>query len=289
MVNADIQPKSEGEIAMATVATDPIRKDGRPDYLSGTPRAHALDRWIFVFMAVWFIAIVLTGFIPDSMMKVEMVKAGQLAPFPPVLHVHAVVMGSYMLFLLTQTWLVATGRSELHRRIGPYGAVLAAALVVVGFILAPTMYRQIWFALQAAPPEAKDTLRALNLWMDNILLLQIRIGIVFAILVTLGVRARQADSGFHKRMMIIAPATALPAAFDRISWIPTTMPESPLGPDLYVLFAIAPLFAWDVIRNQRIHRAYWTFLAVALPFTLFVHVAWNTPWWHATAHRIMGV
>ena len=154
---------------MATVATDPVREDRRPDLLSGTPRAHALDRWIFVFMAVWFIAIVLTGFIPDSMMKVEMVKAGQRAPFPPVLHVHAVVMGSYMLFLLTQTWLVATGRSELHRRIGPYGAALAALLVVVGFILAPTMYRQVWFALQAAPPEAKEALRSLNMWMDNIL------------------------------------------------------------------------------------------------------------------------
>ena len=37
----------------------------RPDLLSGTPRAHELDRWIFVFMAVWFIAIVLAGFVPD--------------------------------------------------------------------------------------------------------------------------------------------------------------------------------------------------------------------------------
>ncbi len=274
---------------MATVATGGVIEGRHPDYLTGTPRAHALDRWIFVFMAVWFIAIVLTGFIPDSLMKVEMVKAGQRAPFPPILHVHAVVMGSYMLFLLTQTWLVATGRCELHRRIGPYGAMLAAALVVVGFILAPTMYRQVWFALQAAPPEAKGQLSALNLWMDNILLLQIRIGIVFAILIALGVRARRADSGFHKRMMIIAPATALPAAFDRMTWIPTTMPESPLGPDLYVLFALAPLFVWDVIRNQRIHRAYWVFLAVALPFTVFVHAVWNTPWWHETAHRLMGV
>ena len=274
---------------MATVATGPIFEDRRPDLLTGTPRAHALDRWIFVFMAVWFIVIVLTGFIPDSMMKVEMVRTGQRAPFPLVLHFHAVLMGSFMLFLLTQTWLVATGRCELHRRIGPYGAGLAAALVVVGFLLVPAIYHQVWDGLQAAPPEVKPKMQALNLWLDNIMLLQIRIGIVFAILIALGVRARRADSGFHKRMMIIAPATALPAAFDRISWIPTTMPESPLGPDLYVLFALAPLFAWDVIRNQRIHRAYWTFLAVALPFTVFVHLAWNTPWWHDTAHRLMGV
>ena len=65
---------------MATVSTVPVREDGRLDLLSGTPRAHALDRWIFVFMAVWFIAIVLTGFIPDSLMKVEMVKTGPVTP-----------------------------------------------------------------------------------------------------------------------------------------------------------------------------------------------------------------
>jgi len=240
-------------------------------------------------MAAWFIAIVLTGFIPDSMMKIEMVKAGQRAPFPLVLHFHAVLMGGFLLFLLSQTWLVATGRTNLHRRVGPVGGLLAAALVVVGFILVPTIYHQVWNGLQAAPPEAKAQMSALNLLLDNIMLLQFRIGIVFAILIAIGLSARLSDSGFHKRMMIIAPATALPAAFDRITWIPTTMPASPLGPDLYVLFALAPMFLWDVMRNRRIHRAYWTFLVVALPFTVFVHAAWDSPWWHETARRIMGV
>ena len=274
---------------MATIVTQSNLSSRPKDLLSGTPRAHGLDRWIFVFMAGWFIAIVLTGFVPDSLMKIELVKAGQRAPFPPILHVHAVLMGSFMLFLLAQTLLVSTGRCETHRRIGLYGAVLAAALVVVGFMLAPTMYHQVWDALQVAPPEVKPSLQALNLWMDNILLLQMRIGFVFAILIVLGVRARHTNSGLHKRMMIIAPATALPAAFDRITWIPSTMPDSPVAPDLYVLFALAPLFLWDVLRNGYVHRAYAIFLAVALPFTVFVHAAWNTLWWHETAHRIMGV
>ena len=51
-------------------------KERRPDILSGTPRAHAIDRWIFVFMAAWFIAIVLAGFIPDSMVKVARCRPG---------------------------------------------------------------------------------------------------------------------------------------------------------------------------------------------------------------------
>lgn len=273
---------------MATILQEPV--GDRPfDYLTGTPRAHALDRWIYVAMAAWFILIVLVGFIPDSLMKMEMVRTGQRPPFPAALHAHAVLMGSFLLFLLAQTVLVATGRCALHRTIGPIGGLLAAALVVAGVVVAPTMYHQVWDGIAVAPPEAKEALRQINHVQDNILLLQMRIGILFPLLIALGLRARQTDSGFHKRMMILAPATALPAAIDRITWLPHSMPASPLSPDLYVLAALAPLVLWDVVRNGRVHRAYLVFLALALPFTVFVHLVWDTPWWHATARTTMGV
>src|SRR4029078_12795055 len=99
---------------MATIAGKFGVRDARADALSGTPRAHAIDRWIFVFMAAWFIAITLAGFIPDSIMKVGMVAAVVRPSFPAVLHMHAVLMGSFLLMLLTQTWLMATGRRALH-------------------------------------------------------------------------------------------------------------------------------------------------------------------------------
>src|SRR6059058_4605095 len=89
----------------------------------------AIDRWIYVFMAAWFIVVVLVGFIPDAMMKVALVKAGARPPFPPILHVHAALMGSFLLLLLAQTWLMATGRKALHMQLGVVGMVLAAALV----------------------------------------------------------------------------------------------------------------------------------------------------------------
>src|SRR5688572_25807962 len=105
-------------MAVAT-ATGTLGFKERPsDVLSGTPRAHAIDRWIFVGMAVWFIAIVLAGFIPDSIMKVAMVKAGLRPPFPLVLHMHAVLMGGFLLLLLAQSWLMATGRRQFHMQLG---------------------------------------------------------------------------------------------------------------------------------------------------------------------------
>lgn len=273
---------------MATIATGSA--EGRNvDHLSGTDRAHGLDRWIFVLMAASYIVITLTGFIPDSLMKIEMVKAGQRAPFPPILHVHAVFMGSFLLLFLMQTYWVATGQQARHERMGPWLGLLAAGLVVVGFILAPTMFHQVWGAMQSAPPEVREQLSVINQFQENVLLLQMSLGLLFALFIALGLRARRTDPGFHKRMMVMAPAMPLPAAIDRITWLPHTVPESSLSASIYPLIVLAPLIAWDFTRNGRMHRAYWVMLAVYIPINAIIYWAWDTPWWHALARRIMGV
>jgi hypothetical protein len=261
----------------------------RPDVLSGTPRANAIDRWIFVAMAVWFIALVLTGFIPDSLMKIDMVRTGARPPFPLVLHMHAVLMGSFLLLLLAQTTLMATGRRQYHMQLGMLAFVLAPALVIVGFVLAPTMYWQVWNALQTAPPEAQAKLKEGLAFSENIKLVQMRIGILFSIFIIIGLRARKVDAGLHKRMMILATAIPLPAGIDRIAWLPGTLPGSPLSTMLGPILAVSPMFAWDVIRNRSIHRAYWIWIGLSLPVFAFEYAVWDTPWWHATARAMMGV
>lgn len=273
---------------MATIA-ERFAGDDRPDRLSGTPRARALDRWIYVITAASFIVITLVGFIPDSLMKIEMVRAGQRPPFPLVLHMHAVLMGSFLLLLLAQTVLVATGRCDRHMILGRLSLVLVPALVVVGFILVPTIYHSIWGAAQGGPPGVREAMQNLVLRLDNIMLLQLRIGFLFPLFLWIGLSARGRNAGLHKRMMILATAGPLPAAIDRMTWLPTTLPDSPLAADLYTLLAVSPMFLWDVIRNQRVHRAYWIWLGVNLPFVIAVNALWNTPWWHATAPKLMGL
>jgi hypothetical protein len=273
---------------MATIAARIFQADDRPDALSGTPRAHAIDRWIFVFMAAWFIAITLTGFIPDSVMKIELVRTGQRPPFPLVMHAHAVLMGSFLLLVFAQTWLMATGRNAMHMRLGLLAMVLAPALVIVGFILAPTMYWQMLDALQTAPPEARAKIQEGLLRSENIKLVQMRIGILFSVFLVIGLRARGKNAGLHKRMMILATAIPLPAGIDRITWLPNTFPESVLSPSLYTLLAVSPMFAWDVLRNRRVHKAYWVWLGVSLPFIIVENALWDTQWWHATARQMMG-
>lgn len=273
---------------MATVASRLTFKERRPDLLSGTPRAHSIDRWIFVFMAGWFIAIVLIGFIPDAIMKIGLVQAGKRPPFPLIMHVHAVAMGSFLLLLLTQAWLMATGRRELHMRVGVAAFAFVPILVVVGIILAPTIYHQVWNMAQTAPQDARPLLQQRLLQLENILLIQTQAGILFAIFMLIALKARATNAGMHKRMMFLATAVPLPAAIDRMSWLPNTLPASPWGTDLYILAALSPLFLWDVARNRRVHEAYLVWLALYVPSALLAYRLWDTPWWHATARQIMG-
>ena len=177
-----------------------------------------------MFTAASFIVVTLAGFIPDSLGKIAAIQAGQRPPFPIVLHFHAVLMGSFLLLLFTQTWLMATGRRDLHMRVGMLGMVLAPALVIVGFILAPTMYHQVWEGAQHGPPGMRDQLQARLPVLDDILLLQLRIGLLFPLFLAIGLKARGTNAGMHKRMMILATVMAIPASVDRITWLPTTMP-----------------------------------------------------------------
>src|SRR5256885_574197 len=274
---------------MATIAKPFADLNRRPDLLSGTPRAGAIDRWIYVFTAASFVVITLTGFIPDALMKIAAVQAGQRPPFPLVLHFHAVLMGSFLLLLLTQTTLVATGRCELHRRVGIAAFIVAPALVVVGVILVPTIYHSVQTFAQTAPPEVQAKMQQRLLALDNIMLLQMRIGILFPLFLAIGLTARGKNAGLHKRMMILATAMALPAAIDRMDWLPTTLPASPVATDLYMLLAVSPMFVWDVVRNRRVHEAYSIWMAVNVPCALLTYALWDTPWWHAAARQIMGV
>lgn len=274
---------------MASVAEMAGKRRGLPDVLSGTPRAHAIDRWIFVFMAAWFIALVLAGFIPSSLMKIEMVRSGLRPPFPIIMHLHAVLMGSFLLLLLAQTWLMATGRDAYHMRLGLLSLALAPAIVMVGFVLAPTMYHQMLDTLQTAAPEMRESIRTRLLHSENIKLIQIRVGILFPLFLAIAISARGRDAGLHKRMMILATAMPLPAGIDRIPWLPHTFPTSALSADLYTLLAVSPMFIWDVMRNRSVHPAYVIWLAINVPFAIALHGLWDTPWWHSTARTMMGV
>lgn len=265
------------------MATQAEMIDGRAADASGSSTTAFIDRWIYVFMAVFLIAVVLVGFIPDSLMKIDMVAAGQRPPFPLVMHVHAVLMGSWMLLLLTQTVLMATGRRSMHMQLGVAGMVLAPALVVAGVVLVPVNLRSVVDFTAGAPPEVLQEVQGFLDFMSNIALMQLRIGFCFLLLVYLALRARKIDSGLHKRLMILATIVPMPAALDRMTFLYHSLPESPLTMHLWPLLCLAPMFLWDLYRRRRIHKAYWVYAIVMVPTGILVSYLWSSPWWMATA------
>ena len=270
---------------MATLADIPPSLPSKP---TRVPLAAIIDRWIYVFMAGLFLVTALAGFIPDSLMKIELVESGKRAPFPAVLHVHAVLMGSFLLLLLAQTTLMATGRRAQHQVLGRMSLVLVPAIVVTGLVLVPTMQGLLREAIAAAPPEARAPLRAGLTRSMNIMLLQLSIGVLFPLFIALAIKARRRDPASHKRLMILATALPLPAAVDRMIWLPSTLPDSPLSPDLYTLLWVAPMFVWDYIRQGRVHRSYLIWLAAVIPVFVAQNLLWGSDWWLAIAPRLLG-
>lgn len=251
--------------------------------------ADLIDRWIYVFTAGLILVTVLVGFIPDSIAKIEGVAAGERPPFPLILHVHAVLMGAWVMLLLAQTTLQATNQQAFHRQLGMTAFVLAPALVIVGFLLVPTMRLEVANAILNGPPETAEALRPRFEFQLNIMLVQLRIGILFALLTAIALLVRRQDSGLHRRLMILGVAAALPPALDRMLWLPSTLPSNPLTTDLYPLVIIAPMFFWDLYRQKKIHKAYWIFAALSFAVAIPTHLLWNTPWWRETALRLLGI
>jgi hypothetical protein len=249
--------------------------------------ARFADRWIYVFMAALFIVTVLTGFIPDSMNLLAAVEAGERAPLPPILHVHAVLMACWLLLLLTQTTLMATGHRAQHKTLGLIAVVLAPAVVVVVF----GVVKAIWSQVAAIPPGVMppEALSGIKFIVSNILLEQFRAAILFATFIGWALLVRKKDSEMHKRLVIMATLMPLAAAYDRITWLPTTLPDGPASIHLYALLWLLPVLIYDIARRGRVHRAYVIAIALNLPFIITSHLLWGSPWWLATAPRVMGV
>lgn len=266
---------------MATQVHSPATGAGAPSLTA------FIDRWIYVFMAAMLIAVVLVGFIPDSLGKIAAVRAGERPPFPIAMHVHAVLMGSWLLLLLAQTTLMATGRKQGHMQLGVTGMVLAPALVLAGVMLVPTNIRAFLDFSEGAPAEVQEQVQGFLRFMTDIALLQLRAGFCFLLFVYLALRARKSDSGFHKRMIILATIVPMPAAFDRMPFLFHTLPESPTTTHLWPLLCVAPMFFWDLYRQRSIHRAYWVYAAVMIPTGILLNVVWGSEWWHSVAPPIL--
>ncbi|MER9117117.1 hypothetical protein NKH93_10870 [Mesorhizobium sp. M0954] len=247
------------------------------------------DRRFFFAYTLFIFVTVLVGFVPHSVDLVHAVVVGHLPPIPLAIHIHAIVMGGWIILLLVQAASVATGRTALHRRLG----MIAFAWIPLMVLMMVLVARSIWMMVAGLPAGAipPDVLASTKTLLSNILIEQITAFVLFPLFALWGIAVRRSDPGAHRRLMILATLVILMAAVDRIAvrWLPTTYPASYDAQYIYALLWMAPVLIFDLVRRGRVHRVWVIGLACNLPFFVFNHFMWGSPRWLETAPIIMGL
>ena len=207
----------------------PAREAGRHDRLFYGGMATALGLTVFAgFAATYYLRFFAGG--PEAT-----ITGG---PFTTLVHLHGALFTSWVVLFIVQTVLVASHRVAMHRRLGVAGAVLAAAMVVAGTLMA------IATAARGSAPAGMDPLAFLAIPIFDMVL--------FTTFITAAL-ARRRDKEAHKRLMLLAYVSIVVAAVARLPGV------LPLGPPAF--FGLSFLFVvvagiYDFLSRRRVHKAY---------------------------------
>lgn len=232
---------------------------------------------IYLFMAVFFLGIAIVGFVPRTIATLS----GEMAVPAPIVHVHAVLMGSWLLLFLAQTTLIATDNRQTHRKLGLVSLVLAPLMVAVMLTITVGRFGDVLAAANSVPAETSGRRAAFMFFVQG------RAAILFGLFYAWAFLSRHGASETHKRMLVLATFVVIDAALGRMAWLPGHPGNwfaSDAGYDtlhLYHLLLIAPAIGYDLVTRHSVHRAYVIGLGLFLGFALVTHVLWNAAWWHA--------
>jgi hypothetical protein len=253
---------------MTTTAT--AAATGAPGVPSRAFQTRPGDHRFFSVMAIVTAATILAGF---SSTYVPKVVAGVPA-LPWIIHLHAVVFTTWLAFYVTQTSLVFTGRTAVHRRLGVAGVGLAALMLVVGSATAITVARLGDRGIPGV--EFPD--------VEGFLLLNLAAVGVFTILIAAGWYFRR-NAQAHKRLMLMATASGL------VGPGVSRLPFASGKPPVIGLMVLAFLFAgpiYDLVTRRRVHQAYlWSVPLALLAIPPVVGPLAATATWHRIASMLL--
>ena len=196
------------------------------------------------------------------------------SPSEPIFYVHGVFFSAWCVLLVLQAILVGVGRTDVHRKVGILGVVIALGMVILGIAGALiAANRPIGFHRVPVPPL-------------QFLIVPLVDMAFFGAFVGLGV-ANRTNPQSHKRWMMLATVTLLAAAFARWPYV------WKLG-NPFVYFGLADLFIvalaiWDFRTRGNLHPVTrWGGLAliVSLPARLALS---GTAAWLAFATWLTGL
>lgn len=216
-------------------------------------KAAGASRQFYVWMGGLALLIVFSGFARTFYLNGWFAQE----PLSVLVWAHGLVMSAWFALFITQTWLVASHRVAVHKRLGMAGAGVAALVLVIGLPTAIVASR-----LGHVPPGAPPV---------SFLAMPLFEMLVFAVLIGTGLALRRRPD-IHRRLMLMGTLGVLNAAIFRI----------PLGfihrGGVPVVFGITDTIllvcvAIDTVRHRRLHPAMgWSFLFIAAshPFRLWL-------------------
>ena len=160
------------------------------------------------------------------------------SPSEPIFYVHGAFFSAWCVLLVIQAVLVGAGRTDVHRKLGLLGVIVAVGMVILGVVGALiAANRPAGFIGVPVPPL-------------QFLIVPLFDMVLFATFFGLGV-ANRTNPQSHKRWMMLATVNLLAAAFARWPYV------LELGNPL-VYFGLADLFivalaTWDFRTRGRLH------------------------------------
>ena len=232
---------------------------------AGNQASHRLYSWAAVASAL----LIFAGFARTFYLR-GVTDAPSLSALQAL---HGTVMTLWFALFIVQTQLVAAGRTDLHRRLGVAGGLVAAVILPVGVMTAIDAARR---GVSPTPEITPAMFMAIPM-ADMV---------VFSILVGLALWNRRRSEP-HRRLMLLAtlsiltPSVArLPLAFIQQGGLPVFFGIT--------LLAVVACVAIDAVRNKRLHPAFgWggAFVVLSVPLRLVVS---GTPGWQRFATWLLS-
>jgi hypothetical protein len=218
----------------------------------------------YVALGFIFIVVAVLGFGPNQLDHL----AGRL-DISTLGQMHGILMVIWLLTFVTQAALIASGRMDLHRKLGAAGIGLGIA---------------VWLSVVAMTAvQMMETSVPLDKRIDGALP-QLYVISVFLPLFVTAIRRRW-NPPWHKRLLAISIIALLQAAVDRFRWLPDLATGYwPQVACLDVLLLLIVVF--DLTTLKRVHPATLIGGGSLLVGQSIVAVLWGAAWWPPLAQRL---
>lgn len=188
----------------------------------------------------------------------------------------------WLVVFLVQTLLIKHGSYRAHRRLGTVSALLAAAMIVVGYAATIAMTRR-GFDFSGDLDLKHDPLGPVNQMIFPLLDIA-----EFGLLVAAGYAFRRRRD-YHKRLMLFATLALLPAPFAHfIGHVPALKAHGTVVV-LFIFISLVASAIYDLMAYRRVHPvSLWLGLGMFMIDNLSATVIGHSPLWTRIAQALIS-